>query len=104
MLIRERRAGVWWCMPTPTICLNMIIKDEAPVIRRCLESVKPFIDRWVIVDTGSTDNTRELVREIMAGLPGELHERPWKNFGHNRNEALSLAARSGDYHGNGLCR
>jgi glycosyltransferase involved in cell wall biosynthesis len=84
-------------MPTPTICLNMIIKDEAPVIRRCLESVKPFIDRWVIVDTGSTDDTREQVREIMADLPGELHERPWKNFGHNRNEALSLAASSGDY-------
>ena len=75
----------------------MIVKNEAPVIRRCLASVKPFIDAWVIVDTGSTDDTRELVREAMAGIPGELHERPWKNFGHNRNEALKLAAPRGDY-------
>ena len=75
----------------PTICLNMIIKNEAPVIRRCLDSVKPFIDSWVIVDTGSSDDTQQIVRDTMAGLPGELHERPWKNFGHNRNEALELA-------------
>lgn len=80
-----------------TICLNMIIKDESPVIRRCLESVKPIIDYWVIVDTGSTDGTQEIVKEFMKDIPGELHERPWKNFGHNRNEALSLAKGKGDY-------
>jgi hypothetical protein len=84
-------------MPRPTICLNMIIKNEAPVIRRCLDSVKPFIDSWVIVDTGSSDDTRSIVRDTMAGLPGELHERPWKNFGHNRTEALELARSRGDY-------
>jgi glycosyltransferase involved in cell wall biosynthesis len=84
-------------MSGSTICLNMIIKNEAPVIGRCLDSVKPFIDRWVIVDTGSTDDTRELVRKHLEGVPGELHERPWKNFGHNRNEALQLASPHGDY-------
>jgi tetratricopeptide (TPR) repeat protein len=84
-------------MQGPTICLNMIIKDEAPVIGRCLDSVKPFIDRWAIVDTGSTDDTRELVQKHLQGLPGELYERPWKNFGHNRNEALELARPHGDY-------
>ncbi len=81
----------------PTICLNMIVKDEAPVIRRCLASVKPFVDRWVVVDTGSTDGTQGLVREAMAGVPGELHERPWVDFGHNRTEALRLAEGRGDY-------
>lgn len=81
----------------PTICLNMIVKDEAPVIRRCLASVRPFVDHWVIVDTGSTDGTQELVREALAGLPGELHERPWVDFGHNRTEALRLAEGRGDY-------
>lgn len=80
-----------------TICLNMIIKDESLVIRRCLESVKPFIDYWVIVDTGSTDGTQEIVREVMKDLPGELHERPWVDFAYNRNEAISLAKGKGDY-------
>jgi hypothetical protein len=32
----------------PSICLNMIIKNEAPVIERCLASVKPWIDRWYL--------------------------------------------------------
>jgi glycosyltransferase involved in cell wall biosynthesis len=79
------------------ICLNMIVKDEAPVIARCLDSVAPFIDSWVIVDTGSSDGTPDLVRERLRAKPGVLHERPWRNFGENRNEALALAAGAADY-------
>jgi glycosyltransferase involved in cell wall biosynthesis len=84
-------------MPTPTVCLNMIVKNEAHVIQRCLASVLPFIDHWVIVDTGSTDGTQALVRELMRSKPGALHERPWKSFGHNRNEALQLAKPEANY-------
>lgn len=73
------------------ICLNMIVKDEAPVIERCLASVKPWIDHWVIVDTGSSDGTQDVIRRFMADVPGALHERPWRNFAHNRNEAMALA-------------
>ena len=80
-----------------TICLNMIVKNEEPVIARCLASVKPIIDHWVIVDTGSTDETKNVIRECMKDIPGELYERPWKNFEHNRNEALDLAKSKGDY-------
>lgn len=78
----------------------MIVKDEAHVIGRCLGSVLPFIDHWVIVDTGSSDGTQQLIRELLADLPGQLHERPWKDFGHNRSEALELARAdidAGDY-------
>ena len=45
----------------------------------------------MIVDTGSTDGTQDIVREHLKDIPGELHERPWKDFGHNRTEALELA-------------
>ncbi len=81
----------------PTVCLNMIVKDESPVIERCLKSVKPFIDTWVIVDTGSTDGTQKLISQCMQGVSGELHQREWKNFAHNRNEALALAKNKADY-------
>jgi len=80
-----------------TICLNMIVKDEKPVILKCLESVKPFIDYWVIVDTGSKDGTQQAIRDYMADIPGELHERPWVHFAHNRNEARELALKKADY-------
>lgn len=80
-----------------TVCLNMIVKDEAHVIRRCLESARPLIDTWVIVDTGSTDGTQELIRDVFADVPGQLHERPWVDFGHNRTEAINLAAGAADY-------
>lgn len=79
------------------ICLNMIVKDEANVIERCLASVKKFIDYWVIADTGSSDGTQEMIRAFLRDIPGELHERPWVNFAHNRNEVLQLSEGKGDY-------
>ena len=75
----------------------MIVKNESKVIERCLSTVKPLIDYWVIVDTGSTDGTQEIIQEFMKDIPGELHESPWVNFSHNRNEALHLAKDKAEY-------
>ena len=79
------------------VCLSMIVRNEAAVIRRCLQSVRPLIGAWAVVDTGSTDGTQALVREALADLPGMLLERPWQDFAHNRNQALDLARQYGDY-------
>ena len=79
------------------ICLSMIVKNEAHVIERCLRSVKPYIHAWAISDTGSSDGTQQIVRDFLADLPGELIERPWVDFATNRNQALELAKRFGDY-------
>jgi glycosyltransferase involved in cell wall biosynthesis len=80
-----------------TICLNMIVKDEARVIRRCLDSVRPLIDAWVIADTGSTDGTQDMIRELLADIPGTLFERPWVSFAHNRTEVLDASRDRCDY-------
>lgn len=85
------------CLGATTVCLNMIVKNESLVIEDCLNSVKEAIDYWVIVDTGSTDNTKEIIRRVMKGIPGELHEASWVNFEFNRNHALNLAKGKGDY-------
>ena len=83
----------------PEICLNMIVRNEAHIVHEVLDVVAPYITSWVIVDTGSDDGTQDVIRSHMAklGIPGELHERPWRNFGHNRSEALTLAQGHGDY-------
>lgn len=79
------------------VCLNMIVKNESEVIERCLASVKPLIDYWVIFDTGSTDGTQKIIKKFMKDVPGELHESKWVDFAHNRNEALRAAKDKGDY-------
>ena len=82
-----------------TICLNIRVKNESAIIERCLNSLVNQIDYWVIVDTGSTDNTPMIIKNFMMkhNVPGELIERPWVNFSHNRTEALELAENKADY-------
>ncbi|MBN1606989.1 MAG: glycosyltransferase family 2 protein [Polyangiaceae bacterium] len=79
--------------PHTNICLNMIVKNEAAVLPRLFRSVKDYIDYYVIVDTGSTDDTIALVKREMSsyGIEGEVYEREWINFGANRQQALELA-------------
>lgn len=78
------------------LCLNMIVKNEGANIERCLVAAAPVISAWVICDTGSTDDTAELVEKIFRerGIPGELHHFPFANFEQARNEALDRARRS----------
>jgi glycosyltransferase involved in cell wall biosynthesis len=73
-----------------TISLCMIVKNESHVIERCLNSVKPLIDYVLIVDTGSTDNTIDVIKKWLIDneLPGEVIVEPWVNFCHNRSFAL----------------
>ncbi|MFD0154296.1 glycosyltransferase [Streptomyces sp. NPDC055721] len=81
----------------PSICLCMIVKNESKVIERCLASVRGLVDTWVITDTGSTDGTQDLIRTALAGIPGELREEPWVNFGHNRSLNMARARGRADY-------
>jgi tetratricopeptide (TPR) repeat protein len=79
---------------TPTLCLNMIVKNESRVILRLLQSCVHVIDSYCITDTGSTDNTVELIENFFRekGIPGSVIVEPFRNFGYNRTFALDAAA------------
>ncbi len=83
----------------PKLCLNMIVKDESHIIRETLESVTKYIDYYVISDTGSSDNTVEIIKEYFdsVGIKGEIYHDEWKDFGHNRSLALKHAQGKSDY-------
>ena len=70
----------------------MIVKNESEVIERGLRAVLPYMHSWCSVDTGSTDDTKEIIERVAAdmGVRGVLYDRPWVNFAHNRSEALRL--------------
>jgi glycosyltransferase involved in cell wall biosynthesis len=74
----------------PKLCLNMIVKNESKIIRRLIESVVDVIDCYCICDTGSTDNTVEIIETFFAekGVPGKIPKEPFRDFGYNRSYAL----------------
>jgi len=84
-----------------TVCLNMIVKNEAKVILSTLNNLSKYInfDYWVISDTGSTDNTQQIIRDFFLekGIPGELFSHEWRDFGYNRSKALECAYDKTDY-------
>ena len=78
-------------MSRPLICLVMIVRDEAKGIRETLRSVLQHVDRWLILDTGSSDGTQEIIWETLARVPGILVQEPFVDFGTSRTRALELA-------------
>ena len=79
----------------------MIVKNEAAIIRDTLENIIAHIplDYYVISDTGSDDNTAEIIKQFFAekGIQGEIHHDEWVNFAHNRNVCLQHAQGKTDY-------
>ena len=84
---------------TPTLCLNMIVKNESKIITRLFDSVIKIIDCYCICDTGSTDNTINLITEYFhnKNIPGKIVSEPFKNFCYNRNYALQSSIGMSDY-------
>ena len=84
-----------------SLCLNMIVKNEAHIIGATLAHLmEQFpITHWVIDDTGSTDGTQELITQFFTekGIPGTLHQTDWRDFGFNRSKALEHAYNLTDY-------
>jgi glycosyltransferase involved in cell wall biosynthesis len=69
----------------------MIVRNEAGRVGRALESVRDATDTWLVIDTGSTDETIDEIHTVTSGWPGLLLHRPWVNFGENRSELVRTA-------------
>lgn len=74
------------------LCLNMIVKNESKIIKRLLSSVVKYIDCYCICDTGSTDNTIQIIEDFFKSqnppIPGRIIQEPFRDFGYNRSFAL----------------
>jgi glycosyltransferase involved in cell wall biosynthesis len=79
----------------PKLALCMIVKNESKIIERCLLSVLDLVDTVVICDTGSTDNTIEIMHKVLETKFKTkeycIFSEPWKDFGYNRTVGLVKA-------------
>jgi hypothetical protein len=79
------------------ICYTMIVKDGGPLLKQVLTENLDVIDRWCILDTGSTDGTQDIIREVLKNKKGVLYEEPFINFRDSRNRCLDLAGKTCKY-------
>lgn len=77
----------------------MIMKDEAQVILRALNSVYPILDYYTVVDTGSSDNSKQIVKDFFdsKNITGQILDHPFVNFEDARNFALNAAKDKADF-------
>lgn len=78
--------------------LCIMVKNAGPQFREMLQENLQFIDKWTILDTGSTDDTIQIIKEVLVGKKeGTLYEEPFINFRDSRNRLLDLAGTSCKY-------
>lgn len=81
--------------------LVMIVKNSGKIIEHCLETNKKYIDHWTILDTGSTDNTPEIIKNTLKEIPGNLYIENYPpgdfDFSKARNRAFELANKKCKY-------
>ena len=82
-----------------TVCLNMIVKNESKIITRLFDTVLGIIDSYCICDTGSTDNTINIIKKYFddKNITGKIIQEPFSSFSHNRNHALKECLGMSDY-------
>lgn len=82
------------------ICWNAIVKNESKNISTVVRSIAPYVDYYIVSDTGSVDNTIKKIKKEFDkfGIKGEIHKDKWVDFGTNRDIALRYAYKAGmDY-------
>jgi hypothetical protein len=76
------------------IHLCIMVKNGGPQFEDMLTKNLPIIDRWTILDTGSTDNTIDIINKVLVGKKkGDLFQEPFINFKDSRNRCLDLAGK-----------
>lgn len=76
--------------PSPLLTFCVLTKNEERCIQRCIQSIYNHADEIIVIDTGSTDNTLEVIRSEFEGI--RIYNKEWTNdFSDIRNYALNLA-------------
>jgi len=75
-----------------------MVKNGGDTFKQVLEENLEFVDKWTILDTGSTDSTIDIIKEVLVNKKkGQLFCEPFINFRDSRNRLLELAGNSCKY-------
>jgi len=79
------------CYYDNLINICIMVKDAGDGFRKILNDNLPFADYWTILDTGSTDNTVSIIKDVLKNKRFNLYQENFINFRDSRNRCLDLA-------------
>jgi hypothetical protein len=82
---------------TKLLELLMIVKNSGDILRECLKENKKWIDHWTILDTGSTDNTINIIKDELKDIEGDLYFSEFIDFSYARNKCIELSSKKCKY-------
>lgn len=80
-----------------TVCLAMVVCNESSIIERCLNSLLGYVNQYFILDTGSTDNTVEIIQQTIGHLPGTIESTEFTSFDDLRSQLFAGASQDSDF-------
>jgi hypothetical protein len=82
------------------VIMVLMEKNESKIIARMLDSLVHDIDGFIVLDTGSTDGTEQVIWDVLVTKhkkPGAIYRTDWYDFGTNRTVTVQLAHGAGDW-------
>jgi glycosyltransferase involved in cell wall biosynthesis len=73
------------------IVMILMMKNEEKILKRCLEAVESLVDGYCILDTGSTDSSKEVAEDFLKGRVGCVTQDPFRDFGYSRTKSFENA-------------
>ena len=75
----------------------MLVRDESSIIRRCLRSLKSVITSYYIIDTGSLDDTLQIIADELNDIEGKIEKRPLSSFSQMREQLYKQGSQRAEF-------
>ena len=69
----------------------LMMKNEEKILKRCLEAVESIVDGYCILDTGSTDSSKQIAEDFLKNRVGCVTQDPFRDFGYSRTKSFENA-------------
>lgn len=78
-------------------CLAMCVQNHRETIARSIRSTRKWIQRYCLIDCGSSDGSIQIAQDALRGIEGKVYQNPWTDSGSSEETLIKIASFFGEY-------